>query len=153
MMLLNPYRFAAGGGGGGSTHRYWRWINFQIPGGYFEISELRVVDGSGARYAATMTASTAPDFGTLASLADSDTESRPYWSAATAEDPGFWIQADLGSAQEVAGMQIASYDTSDRYPSELTLQWSDDGSSWTTFGTWTGLAYPGSKTWASVLAP
>lgn len=138
---------------GGGTHRYWRWINIAVDGGYLEISELRVVDGSGTRYAATMTASTAPDFGTLASLADSDTESRPYWAASTAEDSGFWIQADLGSAQPVAGMQVSSYDTSDRFPSDVTLQWSDDGSSWTTFGTWAGLTYPGDKTAGPVLTP
>lgn len=151
MMLLNPYRFASAGGGSG--HRYWRWSGISLTGSYLEISELRVVDAAGTRYGATMTSSAAPGYASAQELADSDTHSRTYWAASTAEDSGFWIQADLGSAQPVAGMQMASYDTSDRYPSELTLQWSDDGSSWTTFGTWTGLTYPGDKTWGSVLTP
>ena len=152
-LLQNWNAERAGFVGTSSGHRYWRWSGISLTGSYFEISELRVVDGSGTRYAATMTASTAPDFGTLASLADGSTSTRTYWDAATATAGGFWIQADLGLPYDVAGMQMASYDTSDRYPSAVTLQWSDDGSSWTTFGTWSGLTYPGNNAWGPVLTP
>ncbi len=149
-MLLNPYRFASAGGGSG--HRYWRWIDIAVDGGYLEISELRVVNGS-TPIAATMTASAAPVYASAQDLADGSTSTRTYWAAATVEDPGFWIVADLGSTQDVTGMQMASYDTSAYYPSDVTLQWSDDGSSWTTFGTWAGLTYPGDNTAGPVLTP
>jgi hypothetical protein len=40
----------------------------------------------------------------------------------------------------------AGYDTSGRHMINFTLQNSDDGSSWTTYSTKTGLAYPGNNT-------
>ncbi len=50
-------------------------------------------------------------------------------------------------------MQMAGFDTASRYPTDITLQWSDDNSSWTTFGTWSGLTYPGDNAWGPVLTP
>lgn len=151
-MLLNPYRFAVSGGGSG--HRYWRWVAFTIPGAYFEVGELRVVNGS-TRLPATMSTGTAPSTGagTESTLADDNLDTRAYWTQADAQAGGFWVMADLGTAQVVTGMQIGSFDTSSRYPTDITLQWSDDNSSWTTFGTWSGLTYPGDKTWGPVLTP
>ena len=154
MMLLNPYRFAAPGGGG-SAHRYWRWIDVTIPGSYFEISELRVVNGS-SPLAATMSSSVDTQMwpGTQHLLADDSTSTRAYWTKAQAEDPGFWVMADLGSAQEVTGMQMVGFDTTDRFPSSITLQYADSGTGpWTTFGTWSGLTYPGNYTAGPVLTP
>jgi hypothetical protein len=140
-------------GGGGSSHRYWRWINIAVDGGYLEISELRVVNGS-TPIAATVSGSTPPDFGTLASLVDGSYGSQMYWAAATVEDPGFWIMADLGSAQTVTGTQVSAYDTSNRYPTDITLQYADSETGpWTTFGTWSGLTYPGNNTAGLVLPP
>lgn len=136
-----------------SGHRYWRWSGISLTGSYLEISELRVVDAAGTRYGATMTSSAAPSYASAQDLADGSTSTRTYWDAATATAGGFWIQADLGLPYVVAGMQMASYNTSDHYPSDVTLQWSDDGSSWTTFGTWSGLTYPGNNTAGPVLTP
>lgn len=155
-MLLNPYRFASAGGGSG--HRYWRWINIAVDGGYLEISELRVVNGSTPLSVAAATAATAPAGGSsgngvVAELMDDSTSTRTYWTAAAAEDSGFWIRVDLGSPQVVTGMQMAGFDNSGRYPTDITLQWSDDDSSWTTFGTWSGLTYPGDNAWGPVLTP
>ena len=153
-MLLNPYRFASAGGGSG--HRYWRLINIAVDGGYLEISELRVVNGSTPLSVAAATAATAPaggqsGFGVVADLMDGSTSTRTYWTAAAAEDSGFWIRVDLGSPQVVTGMQMAGFDTASRYPTDITLQWSDDDSAWTTFGTWSGLTYPGDNTAGPVL--
>lgn len=143
-------------GGGGSSHRYWRWINIAVDGGYLEISELRVVNGS-TRLPATMSTGTTPSTGagTEANLADDSLDTRAFWTAAAAEDSGFfWIRADLGSAQTVTGMQLGAFDTADRYPTDITMQWADDPSGpWTTFGSWSGMTYPGDKTWGPVLTP
>jgi len=141
------------GGGGGASHRYWRWINIAVNGDHLEISELRVVNGS-TRLPATMSTSTAPSIGAVSTLADDNLDTRAYnWPQADVQAGGFWVMADLGTAQVVTGMQIGSYDTSYRYPTDITLQWSDDNSSWTTFGSWSGMTYPGYKTWGPVLTP
>lgn len=137
-----------------SAHRYWRWVSFTIPGSYFEVGELRVVNGS-TRLSATMSTGTTPGTGagTEANLADDNLNTRAYWTQADAQAGGFWVQADLGTAQVVTGMQIGSFDTTDRFPSAVTLQWSDNASDWTTFGSWSGMTYPGYKTWGPVLTP
>jgi len=137
-----------------SAHRYWRWINIAVDGGYLEISELRVLNGS-TPIAATMSSNPLPLTGgeTLSNLADGNLGTRVYWYQSDAQAPTFWVMADLGTAQVVTGMQIGAFDTANRYPSAITLQWSDDNSSWTTFGTWSGLTYPGNNTAGPVLTP
>lgn len=145
-MLLNPYRFASAGGGSG--HRYWRWTGFAWSGERVDISELRVVNGS-TPIAADMTSSSSPSYYGLYYLTDGS-----FGSACTWWNPaGLWIVADLGSAQEVTGMQVGSAGNPGEYPTDVTLQWSDDNSSWTTFGTWSGLTYPGDYTAGPVLTP
>lgn len=135
--------------GGGSGHRYWRWTGFAWSDDRVEISELRVVNGS-TPIAADMTSSSPPSYYGLYYLTDNSFGSGcTWWSPA-----GLWIVADLGSAQEVTGMQIGSADTPGRYPTDITLQYADsDTGPWTTFGTWSGLTYPGNNTAGPVLTP
>ena len=133
---------------GGSGHRYWRWTGFAWSGDRVEISELRVVNGS-TPIAADMTSSSPPSYYGLYYLTDGSFGAGcTWWSPA-----GLWIVADLGSAQEVTGMQIGAGGDPGVYPTDITLQWSDDNSSWTTFGTWSGLTYPGNNTAGPVLTP
>ena len=134
--------------GGGSGHRYWRWTGFAWSGDRVDISELRVVNGS-TPIAADMTSSSPPSYNELYYLTNgSFGASCTWWNPA-----GLWIVADLGSAQEVTGMQVGSAGNPGEYPTDVTLQWSDDNSSWTTFGTWSGLTYPGNYTAGPVLTP
>ena len=147
MMLLNPYRFAASGGGG-SGHRYWRWSGFALSGSFLEISELRLVGSSGLLFPVSGASSNTPAGGSSGSglvsdLWDGSTSTRTYWSAATATDPSFWISVDLGTPQEVTGIQIGAFDTENRFPTAISLYWSDDETTWTFAGSWSGLTYPG----------
>ncbi len=131
-----------------SAHRYWRWTGFAWSGDRVEISELRVVNGS-TPIAADMTSSSPPSYYGLYYLTDGSFGSGCTWWSPT----GLWIVADLGSAQEVTGMQVGAGGDPGGYPTDITLQWSDDNSSWTTFGTWSGLTYPGNNTAGPVLTP
>lgn len=128
-------------------HRYWRFRAFTIPGSYLEIGELRV-RASGADLAGVFSSSTTPDFGAVDALGDGSTGSRCYWSKGAAEDGGFWIKIDLGLKYAVEGWRFAGFDTGDRYPSGLTLQWSDNGDDWTGAGIWSDLPYPGNGTYS-----
>lgn len=138
-----------------AVHRYWRVKNIVIPGGgYLEISEWQLFDGTTRVDAgATMSSSSAPDSGALSSLVDNNTGTRCYWAEATAEGAGFWIKWDLGTATEVNGTKFAGFDTSTRYPSAFTLEWSDDDSAWTSLGNVSGVAYPGNGVFTPLLVP
>lgn len=128
-------------------HRHWRFRALTVLGSYLEIGELRV-RASGADLAGVLSSSTPPDYGSVGALADGMSGDRCYWGAAAATDPGFWIAIDLGLKYAVEGWRFAGFDTDDRYPSGLTLQWSDNGTDWTDAGTWSGLPYPGNGVWS-----
>jgi hypothetical protein len=144
--LLNPFRFG-GGGGGGPGHRYWRAVNFLVDGSFLEISELRLYEsGSAIDGSVTLTASDAVDGGSLSNLNDTVLSTRAYWVAATAEAGGFYIEWDFGTNASPDALRIGGFDTTDRYPTDVDIEYSDDGSSWTLQQSFTGLTYPGNNT-------
>jgi hypothetical protein len=140
------------GSGGSSPHRYWRIIDIECPDappGYFEISEIQVLElDVNVTGDATKTSSSAPDtIGTLADLFDGNLSSRAAWTLVVAEDAAFWIKFDFaGGDVAVDGVKQGGYDNPGRYMQEFTLQWSNNDSDWTTLGTKTGLTYPGNNT-------
>lgn len=138
-----------------ASHRYWRVKNIVIPGGgYLEISEWQLFNGATRVDAgATMSSSSAPDSGALSSLVDNNTGTRCYWAEATAEGVGFWIKWDLGAATEVTGTKFAGFDTSTRYPSAFSVEWSDNDADWTLFGNVSSVTYPGNGTFTALLVP
>lgn len=145
--FLNPFRFGGGGGGGAGAHRYWRYKNILIPGGLLEISELRLyAGGSAIDGSATITSSSLASFGSPTSLIDSDLFTRCYWTDAVVENPAFWIKIDLGSAIAPDAIRIGGFDESNRYPSDIEVEYSDDDSSWTSQQVFSGLTYPGNHT-------
>lgn len=146
-------RIPVAGGGGGGAHRYWRYVNILVSGSLMEISELRLyAGGSAIDTGATITSSTAPTFGSVNDLIDGNLFSRCYWAAGTVEDPAFWIEVDLGSAEEPDAIRIGGYDESSRYPTDIDVEYSDDGSSWTLQQSFSGLTYPGNYTLSGDLA-
>jgi len=111
--------------------RYWRITTITTGGGgYLDLTELHLRQDSTV-HAATVTGSTA-GAGSLANLVDgtvSNGGGRNYWGEATAEDPGFWIQWDLGTAKTVNGLgQAPSY--LNRGVSRFVLQHSQNGTLW-----------------------
>ena len=131
-----------GGGGGGGSHRYWRINDMLVDGSVLELSEWRLMSASLDITQIAYSSSSAPGFGALANLFGS-TNTQVYWSAAVAEDGAFYIQIDFKAPRAIDGVKLAGVDTSNRYPTQFTLAYSDDGSSFTDQATVTGLTYPG----------
>lgn len=142
---------AAGGGGGYGAHRYWRIRQMVTLITYLEVSEVQFHDADG-RVAGTLTASSAPDFGSVSDLNDNDLGTRCFWNATTTEDAGFWIAIDLGSAVDIHGVRLGGYDTEGRYPDGINFfEYSDNGSDWTDLGSVSGLTYPGNNTLSGLI--
>jgi len=154
MMLIAPdmlFPAAGGGGSGAGSHRYWRFVNLSVTDAtFFEVAELQLLDGvtvvSGGK---TYSSQVAPDGLALSNLFDGNLSTRCWWTKTHIEDTGFYIQIDLGSSMLVDGVKQAGFDDSARYMNGFTLQSSDDGSTWLTATTKTGLSYPGNSTLSS----
>jgi Concanavalin A-like lectin/glucanases superfamily len=130
------------------AHRYWRVRGFSGLSSFLEITEVQFHDRAG-RIVGTLSASTAPDFGTVADLNDNDVTntSRAYWSSATAEGSGFWIALDATNPVSVRSIRFGSNTNSGRYPlNGCEVQWSNDNSNWYSAGTTGSLTYPGNDT-------
>lgn len=129
-------------------HRYWRIKDIQTGGGFLEISELRLfVGGDDVTAFASKTSSHVPTEA-LSNLFDGLLNTRCYWPEATVEGGSFWIEFDFGANQErpVDGVKQGGFDTSSRYMHAFTLEYSDDGSTWFSAGSKSGLTYPGNYT-------
>jgi hypothetical protein len=136
-----------------TAHRYWRVNGFAVSGAQLEISEL-VPHFGGVSTQVQFTASDTPGGGgALSNLIDGSLSTRVYWADTVAEAGGFWIRFDFGGLAEVDGLKVGAYDDSSRYPSQLTLQYSDNGSTWTTWGSASGLSYPGNNTLSALITP
>lgn len=139
-------------GGGATYHRYWRVINVVIPGGgFFEISEFQLFSG-GVTPFPQISSSDAPGGGAITLLFDGDLATRNNWADTVAEAGGFWIKFDFGGVTVIDGLKIGAHDDSSRYPSQATLQWSDDNSSWTTLSSQSGFTYPGNNTLSGLIS-
>ncbi len=151
MMLVNPYMVQPAAGGGGANHRFWRFTGISS-GSLLEISEIQLLVGATVvSEGKTYSSFTPPETGfALANLFDGSLSTRCYWFSAGYSDPSFYIKIDLGSAMAVDGVKQAGFDTSDRYMTAFTLEYSDDNSTWTTAATKSGLAYPGNNTLSTV---
>lgn len=142
-----PATVSASGTGGAMSYRFWRAVGFDVSGSHLEISELQLFEGLVQATGATVTSSDVPGM-SLGELVDDSLSTRAYWSEAVAEDSDFFIQFDFGDGNDkyIDNIKLGGYDTTNRYPNGLTLQYSDDGVSWTTFGSASELTYPGNNT-------
>lgn len=135
-------------GGGGSGHRYWRILITQNDGsasfcGFTECELRGTVGGSDLTSAASALACTLSssdiNSGNAARYAFSDDGNG--WLSATASTS--WIRWDFQTQgigqQNVVQIRIeGSHNAPNASPRNFELQWSDDGSSWTTVMTVTG---------------
>lgn len=142
-----------GGGGGGGTHRYWRIQSIMMngAGNNWELNEFQLLSGSTVLSAPIVTASAAPAGGNIAALSDQNS-SGSLGNVNFSSLSGLTISWDFGRSVQVDGIKLGAYDNSTRYPSGLTLQYSDDGSSWTSQGSVSGLSYPGNNTLSAFIA-
>ncbi|GAB1266743.1 discoidin domain-containing protein [Aurantivibrio infirmus] len=151
-VALAPTTGTSGGGGGGtvSAHQYWRINGMTVNDLYLELSELELslVDDTNLNSLATVTTSNAPNGG-VGNVLDGNLTSRAWWYSSDTNTAAFYIQWDFGgSPQAVAQVRQAGYDNSARFMTEFSLQYSDDGVTWTTQSTQTGLTYPGNYTYS-----
>ena len=150
MILINPYAHGGGAPPPSTTHRYWQFIDLLVTeAGFFEVAEIQLLTGSTVvSEGKTYSSFSAPTLA-LGNLFDGSTATRCYWTKTQIETSGFYIRIDLGTAMDVDGVKQAGFDDSARYMNGFTLQYSDDGTAWTTYATKTGLTYPGNNTLSS----
>jgi hypothetical protein len=140
------------GGGSVANHRYWRVIDIVIPGGGFlEISEWQLFSDAVTPFP-QISASSAPSGGSLSNLFNGLLNASAFWTDTVAEGAGFWIKFDFGGDALIDGAKIGAFDDSSRYPSTISLQYSDDDSTWFTKASASGLTYPGNNTLSSLIS-
>lgn len=157
--FLNPFRFGGGGGGGGG-HRYWRAVGIVTSSNNFELNEFHLYNGaSRVDGSCTVTVpATATGFvtsGTGPNLQDASTATRVAItpSAGYRGSDVVYVHWDAGSGNtiNVDGVQLGHHDTAGKYPSRLTIEYSDDNSTWTTQRSVSGLTAPANDTMSSTI--
>jgi hypothetical protein len=129
-----------------AAHRYWRiYITAVQSGGFTSMCELEMYTGvepsnvcSGGTASASSTG-----FGWVAANAFDGSQAEPGWHSGTNNIPTTpeWIQYDFGSGNDKDITQIKMVMRSGnggQAPKDFQLQYSDNGSSWTTLFTVTG---------------
>jgi len=124
-----------------AAYRYWRIGLIDSYGaGALELSALWLlagaqrVDGD-----ATLTSSRAPDAGELADLQGATPGAAVRWNSAA----GLALTWDFGAAQEVTDIRLGAAGLFQTFAALARLEYSDDGSSWTSYATFNGIAWPG----------
>lgn len=134
-----------------AAHRYWRATAFEAyAAGDLELSEFQLFSGATrVDAAATLTANIAPDIsGALADLQDGSVATAARWSARAVQ--GLTLQWDFGgSSQEVDKIRLAG-DSESRFALILRIDQSDNGTTWTTDETYSGIPWPGQGTLTSL---
>lgn len=133
------------------AHRYWRinitdWYNGV--GALSELEFYRVANEAKISTAGGTPSASSTAFGSVADAFDGVLGGGNYWhpnggSAA-------WLAMDFGSgnAKEVSAVAILDRQDAQQGPTAFDVQYSDDGSSWTTAWSVSGLAFSGSKKWS-----
>lgn len=116
-----------------SAHTYWRLnVSANNGGSNLQIAELALFVAGGASSAATGgTASASTTSGAQAASLAFDGVASTYWSATVATGQ---LQYQFASAVDIASYQISSRSDSNQSsmcPKNWTLEYSDNGSSWT----------------------
>lgn len=140
---MNIFIETDAGGGSGGTHRYWRVDSFVTPnGGIFDISEIQLFDaGSRVDASATVSVSPTPGLGTAPDVNDGNLSTRFGWFS-----PFGQVDYDFGAPQTVTAIKVGGFNNSTYYPSDLVVSYSDDGVSYTTQASISGLTFPGNNT-------
>lgn len=124
-------------------HRYWRISALEAYGAEgLELSCCHLLSRSAARLdaSATLTASRAPSYGTVAALQDDDLTTAVGWPVQLIAQLA--LTWDFGgNPVDVANIQLAGSRAA-RFPLFALLQSSDNGDSWTTQDIFAGISYP-----------
>ena len=134
--------------------RFWR-LTGMVPAAAdgLELSGLRL-RLAGADVAGTLSATIAPEAGSLAALSDGDLQTSCAFAAAAVRAPGFGFVWDLGSALDVDSFRVGSAPSATsaaRWLEVATLQSSTNGQVWQTVLTAGRIAWPGAAAWTDSL--
>lgn len=144
-----------------NPHQYWRVTELTFAGtpDYLEVSELEFSVGDDTSgftaldVSSVVSANYSPISATYATelCFDGSTSSRCIFDGAdaTAIDFAFTIDFGAGNEQSLSRFKEASYDNLNRFITGFTLQYSDDGTTWTTKKVVSGLAVSGSYQWTT----
>jgi hypothetical protein len=150
-MLLHTGKFFDGGGAGpppADTHRYWRInITAVASGGIAALGEVEMYETEfGPNVITGGTASADSEFN--ASFVAGNASNGKYidnpWGSSSAALPHWW-RYDFGSGNDVAINAIgimARAGSLETMPTAFDVQYSDDGSSWTTAWSESGVSWP-----------
>lgn len=130
--------------------RYWRLVGLRAyAGGDLELGGLHwLVGGSRVDSTAAITCSHAPASGTLAYLQDADTSTLVRFSANAVRSGGFFLSWDFGAAVTDPYPRIAAAGLAE-FLGWATLQYSANGTAWTTELSFGRVIYPGAGQWTS----
>ena len=130
--------------------RYWRLVGLRAyAGGDLELGGLHwLVAGTRVDSTATITCSHAPTSGTLASLQDADASNLVRFNASEVRSGGFFLSWDFGAAVTDPYPRIAAAGLAE-FLGWATLQYSANGTDWTTELSFGRVIYPGAGQWTS----
>jgi large exoprotein involved in heme utilization and adhesion len=130
-----------------NCHRYWRLKSLIEVGGIgLQLTELQVLEDhvTVIRYA-TKTSVIAPSSGSLGGLYDGNLVVPNGWSEAEVEDPTFALVFDFSGdkATAITGVKQARAAGTPSYMTGFALEYSDNGTDYTPFGSVSGITDPG----------
>lgn len=136
------------GSSGPTDPAYWRIGGLQVATTIFEVSEIQLYVGAVNVNGNATKSATYPEAADQAfsKLFDGSLLTRSYWTGNVAEAADFYVIWHFPAGALVDGVKMGGWDTAGRYPTDFTLQYSDDGVSYTTAFSKTGLTYPGNNT-------
>ena len=126
-----------------TAYRYYRLVFSKNSSGdnrYYAVNEWELYDqpgGVGTNLCIGATASASGAYGSQSASLTIDGIPSTYWESSLEGSPT-WIKVDLGAEHIVRSMVIKSTTISNERPRDFTLQGSNDNSTWTVIGTYTG---------------
>lgn len=126
---------------GATPHRYWRLYITAGSSNFTSIKELEFAQLGGADLCAGGAAIKSTEYGGLPASNAFDNDLTTVWAPDGSALPQ-WIGYDFGAgnAKDIQVVRLLQRD-SGQYPSAFNVQYSDDGSSWTTAWSVSGLDY------------
>lgn len=134
-----------------AAHRYWRVTGVLVQGDSLELTDtMLLIEGVALSPAPTLSATIAPDFGTLSSLLSGTASEIVSWPASVVRSPGFALHIDCGvSGTDSPELRLGAGSSRRTFPQDLTIQFSDNGLTWETHRSYLNLSYPGDFTLTS----
>lgn len=138
------------------AHRYWRVYIEKVAGNSqaaaYEIQLRETVGGADVTGSGTASADTVSGVAVAAQAFDDNTSTA--WVSVAATNVPHWIAYDFGTGNEKEIIEVTwhSYTSSTRSPLTGRLEYSDDGTTWTTKFGFSGLSWA-ANTQATILPP